>query len=80
MRGEDLNLQPPDYEPDELPIALPRDIVEVTAPTTAPLLYNNSFCLSSTFFDFFKNFFSRRAAHATRCIFLYPQRAEHMLR
>ena len=26
MRGQDLNLQPPGYEPDELPIALPRDM------------------------------------------------------
>ena len=26
LRGQDSNLRPPGYEPDELPTALPRDI------------------------------------------------------
>ena len=30
MRGKDLNQRPPGYEPDELPTALPRDIVRLT--------------------------------------------------
>ena len=29
LRGQDLNLRPPGYEPDELPTALPRDIIWV---------------------------------------------------
>ena len=27
LRGKDLNQRPPGYEPDELPTALPRDII-----------------------------------------------------
>ena len=41
LRGQDLNLQPPGYEPDELPIALPREIKDLNgAPAKAVL----SFC------------------------------------
>ena len=31
LRGQDSNLRPPGYEPDELPTALPRDIQLCTA-------------------------------------------------
>ena len=34
--GEDLNLRPPGYEPDELPTALPRDMRLSAASGTAP--------------------------------------------
>ena len=36
MRGKDLNLRPPGYEPDELPTALPRDVKLYAASGTAP--------------------------------------------
>ena len=40
MQGQDLNLRPPGYEPDELPAALPCDIVGVPCISHAVLHYN----------------------------------------
>ena len=36
LRGKDLNQRPPGYEPDELPTALPRDVM-VTAACQSPI-------------------------------------------
>ena len=54
LRGKDLNQRPPGYEPDELPAALPRDIL------LAWIYYHNIGGKSRLNFKFFARAFSNR--------------------
>lgn len=53
LRGQDSNLRPPGYEPDELPTALPRDISSVCPCSTNIIYHLSEKC--KCFFIFFSN-------------------------